>query len=544
MGCARYLGVEVYSVFSEIFPERHFDGISYVCDSIVIGNEGLDDFLSENSGFDLDDLREGRFWLFYKKRNTYTACTDDCGQEAIFYYHVGNVWALSNSFLALVEHLSFHGVGLYLNHGAVASFFIPGGFGETLISDRTAVQEVKVLPRGSQIKICSGDFSVEARYATATSGVSAVLDFPDLDVLYSHMIKWRGRLRALVEQVCAYSFQVDVSGGTDSRMLLGLLLSSGADLSGIQFVSNPNLEQDYRVACGLADVYGFSLGRGVNRACVNERLSEAEQFEIYLYGCLGVYHKPYFPAFRERPNIFRLHGGGGEVLREYYSGDFLSFIERYEKFFKDPALFQLIRDNYASCLESGSYNSANDHYLDYRSRFHFGRNWYKSNTASLVTPLLSSDLIREYAALSPLAKSKRYLQLAYYLLLDPTLLNIPFDTPEKSFPAKDIERMQCHIAQWRPQTVGGAEEVQVFVGEDAERVAYSWGHGNRSKDEMLERELRKAEGSKFIGNYFAKISANYISSIRSEKDPRRRYRQASHVILLARLDALGVHMVA
>ncbi|MFD1215443.1 hypothetical protein [Microbulbifer celer] len=541
MSYARYPGIRVYSTFSDSIPDLYFDGIFYTHDSIGVGQAGLADFLSKNSLYSLDDLSEGRFWLLYRKNNTYKVCADDCGQEVIFYYHVDNIWAFSNSFLALVEHLTAHDVKLHLNPGSAASFFLPGGFGETLISHNSVVQQIKVLPRNAQLRIVDGVFSVESRYPSFDKKYRSNREMPNLNVLQRNIVKWQARLRGLADNH-SYDFSVEISGGADSRLLLALLLSSGVDISGINFLSNPSLGNDYRIAGQLAKKYGFSLAPAMNRQANVERLSAFEQVELYLYGSLGAYHKTYFSRFRYRPKTFRLHGGGGGLLRDYYGGEFLPYIDKYNKFFRDQCLFSSIKDNYRSCLESAGYLSAGDHYLDFRCRFHVGRNWYKSNEACLITPLISSDLLREYAELSPVARSRRYLHLAYYMLLDPEILSVPFDEDWKSFPVEDVERMRSHISQWKPEWPEN-EEVKVFFGESPELVAYPWGGDEKgSVDELLHAELEYAKSSELVGDYFSSRSLGVLGRSSDWRKSGKRHRNLSHVVLLSKLEELGVEM--
>ncbi|WP_226645164.1 hypothetical protein [Microbulbifer variabilis] len=543
MSYARYPVIKVCSVFSGSLPDLYFDGVAYASDSIVLGMEGLDDFLSNKPEYSLDQLREGRFWLVYKVGHTFRICTDDCGQDVLFYYHVGDVWAFSNSFLALVEHLTLHGVSLHLDPGAAASFFLPGAFGETLISQNTAVQQVKVLSRSCQIRISAGKFAIEKRYSALSPLASSHRDMPDLDVLTRHIDRWKSRLKALVENSGGRDFSIDISGGSDSRLLLALLLNSSANVSGVHFVSNAALEDDYRVAGLLAKKYGFSLASGVSTAAYGERLSALEQFELYIYGCLGVYHKVYFPRFRNRPGSLRLHGGGGELMREYYPGEFISFIDRYKKFFQDQSVFSLVKSNYRSCLDVFGYSSANDHYLDFRCRFHFGRSWYKSNESNLISPLISSDLIREFASLSSAARSKRYLHLAYYLLVDPEMLSVPFDETAKSFSDEDVKSMLLYISKWQSKSPKIPGEVDIFIGGSREPVSYPWDKGGANVDDIFQVELEKAKNSNFIDKYFSTVAPGFVTSSNMEEDARKRYGKLSHLILFSKLESMGVNMV-
>ena len=164
-------------------------------------------------------MYEGRFILSYKSQGDWISKVDVTGQDVLYYFSDGNNWAYSNSFLKLVEYLSEKGVVLTSNNAALASFNIQHSFGDSLTSDNTVVNEVKVLPISDRIRIKSGNFIIERIKFEENCGLVS----DSINVFFN---KWMRRIIGILGDSNLYT-RCDVSGGIDSRAVLGLILKSG-----------------------------------------------------------------------------------------------------------------------------------------------------------------------------------------------------------------------------------------------------------------------------------------------------------------------------
>ena len=228
----------------------------------------------------------------------------------------------------------------------------------------------------------------------------------------------------------------DVSGGVDSRIVLGLI-NPRSKAGGVKFSSNKKWESDYRIADLLISAhYGFKINN--SEISATRSLSAEDTLRIYRYGNSGIYRNVYYPKHRTPLRSLHMHGGGGENLRGLQVGSAWKFIHRIKQFFKLPGDFEKVKSEYLSWYEKNDVDPRSDestifHYRNFRGRFHFGRNWFRELVNPLITPLSSQSAERMsdyfiYKNLNP-----RVLQFDLLYLCDPFLAFFPFDSSEKAF---------------------------------------------------------------------------------------------------------------
>lgn len=76
------------------------------------------------------------------------------------------------------------------------------------------------------------------------------------------------------------------------------------------------------------------------------------------------------------------------------------------------------------------------HYRNFRSRFHFGRNWYKSLTSQVVSPLFSVQLNELADSMSEAALAEGEILQRIMITAFPELSRYPYDKPDKGFSDK------------------------------------------------------------------------------------------------------------
>ena len=106
------------------------------------------------------------------------------------------------------------------------------------------------------------------------------------------------------------------------------------------------------------------------------------------------------------------------------------------------------------------------HYRNFRSRFHFGRNWYKSYTSQVVSPLFSTLLnsASDSMALSELSSGDILLRVM--LMAFPELSQLPYDKHDKGFSEEAFAR--CFLDSNRSrQYVGPDDSPSIFQGDSS-----------------------------------------------------------------------------
>lgn len=428
--------VKVFSSFGEFGLESfYFSGMAFLGPDVYIGECDEEKCIS-----DVNRLVDGRFFTTYIKNGKRSFKTDNTGQELIFYYSSNDAWAVSNSFKALVEHLSSHGVALTINYASLLPFQAGHSFCEALTTDDTTVNEIQLLGCDELIEV---DEKEGLRVVKRGSDYEKKVDLSS--ALTEYVKKWQSRLFSLVEGLPNGSVTCDLTGGVDSRLVLALLVSSGCDLKKINFVSNPLAKEDFPVACSLAEAYGLhlnELGGGEF-----QEIGSDEKLDLSLYSSLGVYHGFYVPRVRRQgEEAVHLHGGGGGLFRKVYNPELeKTLISQSGHFPSRVAVARSIRQlikfdrrkvqPYATSPEDRSIR----YFFETRNRYHFGRQWFKSLGRDLVTPLVSRDLL-DIKILSGVALDDRELYLLMFLMTAPELLDFPFDKKEKSFSRESTER--------------------------------------------------------------------------------------------------------
>jgi len=432
-------GVITLSSFSKL-PKFSFSGVAYFDDAVVFGEKQF----RLHKLAEANNVEEGRFAIAYRLGKKLIVRTDDAGQECIFYYAQGRDWALSTSFLHLVETLRAHGIQLTRNIGPIATGLLKHSSVQHLISNETMANEIRLLPLSHQIEVGPDGFGIIKRSQKEqfTSYEDAIRRFVE---------KWPRRLSALLHHFGDRSL-IGVTGGIDSRVNLALLLSFEKEPNGLNFVSNEQMPNDFAVAKNIASKFQFTIR---NKSVANQFCSDDDAYLLWKYASLGVYFPVYWPASKTPHRSIEIHGGGGEVFRQFYKilpDDYAKWIqnnapesgESASKVFRNGMLEIGAAENTLSSMR--------DFYRNYRARYHFGRGWFKNLTSTAITPQTDTTLVAAASFLSEDEIARNQIAHDIIALSFPKLLDIPFDSEKKVFSKETRERsrilgLQCNFDQ-------------------------------------------------------------------------------------------------
>ncbi|WP_180062361.1 hypothetical protein [Acinetobacter sp. YH12120] len=510
----------------------HFNGVAYVGSDIIIGETSFIEYLKDNRDL---SLSEGRFTAVYstdEQQDNWIACTDDCGQGLIFYYSNGQEWAISNSFLYLAEFLHRKRVVLNFNFSTVLGFSAFHSTTEQLISHSTLVKEIKLLKMDEYINIIDNVFHIKRK------NQKNVTSYFDQMVFYRN--KWASRLDALYNRF-SDNFSCDITGGYDSRTIFGLLYSSGVDLSRINMRSNRLLQDDFVVAKELSNYYGFNL----NTSSFKHKVAYSTEtaFELWKYGNLGIYFPIYFSVndYVQTSNI-QMHGAGGGGLRGTV-GDSSSaqIANRLANKIKDKFSSELIesfkREFIKGAKEAGfdKHDKLNHNYYNYyRSRYHFGRNQFRSLYSNLITPLASMELY----ALKNLLSENDFNTRVYsdlMLLCDQKLPTFDFDDKNRNFSRSQIESSVFYNKKIPVEK----HNINVYAsGLDSSKEEAV---NHVSSNEILCSELNKWRHLLLEMGFVTKLELNnLLNDISIEKNITKNLKTASYLLALAEIRSLCV----
>ena len=525
-------GVILLSAEDQAPPRDRLCGVAFTRDSIVIGQEGLGAYQRSRGSLRAEDLLEGRFSVVLSDARGAIVGTDPLGQEVLYCYRSGTYWAVSNSFWGLCDFVKQAGKPLQVHVPALLQSFIHHSVGDQLVSNNTPFSQIKVLPLGHCLRITPGgrDLLVEKWPARARE-VSGRQMYADLLVDYART--WTARIRGLAEHFKG-RITADLSGGRDSRVVLGLILASGIPLDQVRFQSNVRMKEDYAVAESIGALHGFAIR---NRPAIASAIDAGTAYGLWKLGNLGVYLPVYMPAHRTPPVSIHLHGAGGELLRQFYKSSADDVLNTVRRYFEQPEHYAMFKNEVMESLSglgvhSHDRSSMNQHYLNFRSRFHFGRNWFRSLSDPMVTPLVSSDLVAAAQMLPEDLRDAGQVLCDLLLLLSPDLAGLPFDQASKAF-RSDVLNGSV-FSQARPILQRNESELSYFGPTPWEEPVSDEKPGPITGKRMTQLLLEDLDGCREIGTsmnlyppeYFLRARNELLSGGRLTKDARK----AVHVI--------------
>lgn len=427
-----------------------FNGWGYTDDFLVVGEGGIDEYFRK--GGDLNSLEgmEGRYVLAYKDNNALYVQTDQFGSEPLFYFHRDGCWAISNSFMELYEHLVENNVKLTPDYEVLDAFNIDHSICQQLIGVRTLVKEICLSTPESRLKV-----DIRLGWVSLEKKTKSFSGLTYEELLVQGLAKSVSIAKAILENFPGM-VSADITGGYDSRIILGVLKKASPDLSAVNFTSNKNVVSDYNVALELSKKYNFKIN---NVKAPPGNASGNVKYNVWKYHNLGVYLPVYEPLCTETC-WFHFHGGGGEILRDFYVNSPIHSVRVLESKEKKklPGLVSVMSDfcNQNS-LDPDSRNSMREFYLKSRSRLHFGRSSFTSFSSFLVMPILTPEMQEAMSKVTEQEVLEKKVLRDIYKILDPGLLEVSFDRPEKEI--GKIDDVGCFEVDF------DIKEKKVFIGE-------------------------------------------------------------------------------
>ena len=204
-----------------------------------------------------------------------------------FLFFNGENWAISSSFIGLASHVSDKGVSLTANAEVVSIWGVRSAVTQGLISNETFIKEIRVLPADSipRISKTESGYFLQEEQDPIYVGFGEKTPEEYQASLISFASKMASRSYALLSSY-GERVKVDITGGQDSRLVLGVLAASGYPLDRLNFHSNRRYVEDYKAAEGLADALGFKIQ---NKYINTDRTSAERAYQLWKLGCVGVF---------------------------------------------------------------------------------------------------------------------------------------------------------------------------------------------------------------------------------------------------------------
>lgn len=314
----------------QVIIMNEFDYL-YGDEFFIISSDNLNDIDSKFYGFAITDEGiifdnpniekldgTGCYVYIIKENDKILIYQDFCGCYGLFVYQNNDYFAISNSFIKLVDFLKDKVViNLNLDY---AYTFISASPCSTVYKE-TLIKEIQVLPHNYvvNIDITSNHLNfLKIDYYEKTVSLTSKESIIILDKWYH---KWINLFNFLYKNTSNLEFSL--SGGFDSRVILTLLLSSEVDLNDINilaFISEkPTFKEDFEIASEIAKDFGFELNKfsdNIKKYYFND-LATSINLSYYLRG--GFAKQMYWKNFIYSEKKYHIRGLGGELLRNFYT---------------------------------------------------------------------------------------------------------------------------------------------------------------------------------------------------------------------------------
>lgn len=256
----------------------------------------------------------GCYTLIQRKGDTITISQDYNGSFGLYVFCKDDYFAISNSFLLLVERVKKY--GLSINRDNVRCHLVEDYL--NLSYRTTMVNEISVLDRNEYITIDTKNRRFKIKNVVHKENQVELDSMEGLHILDTWYEKWIDIIRRSYAE--GKPIDVDLTGGMDSRLVFSLFLNAQIDLDHINIISymdgSHTHKEDYEIASCIADRYSFKLNDLGRYEC--EGYDQKQRIELPLYTKIGSHKQLYYRYGRNKEMRYRFTGGGGEKIRGYW----------------------------------------------------------------------------------------------------------------------------------------------------------------------------------------------------------------------------------
>ncbi|MEN3759217.1 hypothetical protein [Aeromonas veronii] len=392
--CFLYTKNDVLALSSSILH-----GYAIFENALVINTPGLNEFIRKYGGIIIPD--EGRFCGVFIQGSNAVIKSDIHGQEIIYIYKKGEDWAVSNSFMLLATYASKVG-RLNFYEPAALNFLLKNGthIGEQLLSHKTMIEEIEIIPVNyeihvdrltGKIKTISKDF--QNRFEITSECYE--------DTIISMLSRGMSLLETIVSS--EQNLYLSLSGGYDSRLVLGMISRGLNDSKNVYIKSDVNRDNDFAIASQLCKKFDFSMNT-FSPPRKTSALSASESLRMFILSCGGTY-LPIYPVKSSDSNrkcILRLTGDYSADAsffrgRSVFNGNMRKIGADIQHYLADLDKTGQVTQDFLDTfdvlgVDIDSPTASVSYYSAIRSRHHCGRHWYKTMGSDyLMTPLMSKD---------------------------------------------------------------------------------------------------------------------------------------------------------
>ena len=274
----------------------------------VINNDKI---IFENS--ENNELSNNGAYIYVHTEDDKIRITQDyIGSYGLYYYQKEDYFAISNSFLKLMEYLADNHKTINFNKD-YANYLMSQKLVSNL-SSTTLIKEIEILPEDIHVIIDKTSKNIEFKQNIIEKKVP-INSKEALDILDSWYMKWINIIRHIRETT--NDIIVDLSGGFDSRVVAAIWLNSEIDFTKIRINTSKHgrYQEDFEIVSEIADSLNFNLNNDTHMERIPVEYDETITKSKYVR--FGVVKQMYLRNSMPKNIAFRISGHCGEIIRKY-----------------------------------------------------------------------------------------------------------------------------------------------------------------------------------------------------------------------------------
>lgn len=495
----------VNSEFEELYGDEffiiHSNNLDFINERLygyILNDDGV---IRNVSMVNSNMSREGAYVLVSVNTEEITISQDITGSYGLYLFRNGDFFAISNSFLKLVEFLK-HDYFLTFNSDYACALISAGLC--SYIYEETLINEIKSIPRNYVININKYKKTISLDKFDLNEKSIDLDSKEGLAILDKWFFKYIDIIRSIKAKT--NNITIDLSGGFDSRMTFIFALCSNIDLNKVKIISmvsknNESIKEDYKIANKIANEFNFKLNNDVffeKRIPFHDILTT---LTLSFYIKLGFHNQMNYIFYKSEESVYSFNGAGGEKLRGYNNKNPNDFLVDYEdhakkldKILVEPSL-RIMDSTIKKMYTEFKINNINSKkivdllYSENRFKNHFGKLSVERYMKNLIrfTPLLDSE-INKLKLTTKHCDDENLLMAVIFLRYCPKLLEFEFqggrEIDEKTIQiAKEINKIKP-FKNKQYEFISGPPINLEEIQENIKKFTYPFGT-NASVDEYL-----------------------------------------------------------
>ena len=429
--------------FNELYGDEffivHSNNLNHVKNRLYGYALSHDEVIYDAKNIKKELTGEGAYVYIKVNDNDISIFQDINGSYGLYLYKQDDFFAISNSFLKLVEFLK-HGHILTLNSDYAQGLISAGLCSH--IYEETLINEITSIPRNYIITIDKSQKSVSLNKIDFNEKTVPINSEEGLNILDNWFFKYINILRSIKSKT--NNIIIDLSGGFDSRMTFIFALCSNIDLNKVRIGSmthktNVSIQEDFEIASEIAKEFNFKLNEDVffeKRIVFDDILTT---LNLSFYVKLGFNNQMNYIYYKSEEPVYSFSGAGGEKLRSYNTKTPEEFLlntahnsKRWDESLVEPSL-RVMESTIKKISEEFGIDNSNSKkivdliYSENRFKNHFGKLSVERYMRNLIrfTPLLDSEL-NKLKLTTDNCDDENILMAVIYLRYCPKLLEFRF----------------------------------------------------------------------------------------------------------------------